>query len=623
MIRSKKLERICIAAAAAALLLSVILIAGCLYFKEPAGQVQTTAVHSFLSDDYADLLFDDSYVHEINLIVSDANWKNMVRFAEDEQYILCDAVIDGERIENIAIRPKGNSSLSAVKSTGSDHFSFKIEFDHYRSDITYHGLDKLALNNLGQDVSCLKDYLTYHMMNEIGIPAPLSSYVMLKLNGEDFGLYLAVEAVEDSFALRNYGENRGNIYKPECFAMENVTPSAFIDTEGTVFSEDYTLLGPGDRADILGTAIRGPFEKAFGSSMEAAALHDMGSDTANYQVFYDGAVFDIDREDRESLAAAIETLNSDPEKAVDYDSVIPYFIVHNFVCNYDGYTGIFVHNYYLREVDGKISMIPWDYNLGFGIFTFQTALTSFMGKDSAYQMELETGDAMDDATGMVNYPIDTPTFTVSVQDRPLLAAVLENETYLERYHEEFEKFLDQFFASGRFEKLFEEARDNIAPYVAEGQTFYTEERFEAAAQAIHDFCILREESIRRQLDGTLPATLNGQSENWENLVDASGVDLASSVTFDSVVFGICSDDVIEILDAAAGDFSHDTKGVEQAVTEAAGDKKKLVSLVGRVIASSSLIKRMLSSALEGPLLFAASVIVLIIARRKARKFRRK
>ncbi len=56
------------------------------------------------------------------------------------------------------------------------------------------------------------------------------------------------------------------------------------------------------------------------------------------------------------------------------DEVLRYFVVHNFVVNGDSYTGSMIHNYYLYEQDGKLSMIPWDYNLAFG---------GFQGSDAA------------------------------------------------------------------------------------------------------------------------------------------------------------------------------------------------------------------------------------------------
>lgn len=122
-------------------------------------------------------------------------------------------------MKNCAIRAKGNTSLSNVKQYGNDRYSFKIEFDHYDDTLTYHGLDKLVLNNNIQDNTLMKDYLTYRMMAYMGVDAPLVSYAFITVNGEDFGLYLALEAVEESFLERNYGADYGELYKPDSISM--------------------------------------------------------------------------------------------------------------------------------------------------------------------------------------------------------------------------------------------------------------------------------------------------------------------------------------------------------------------------------------------------------------------
>lgn len=630
MIRSRKMDLLCLLAIGCAVMIAVLLLLAAAGMSEqnsigPDGGQSTAKGSAYLSTDYVEKLFDDTYVHEIDIRLPQVNWDYMVAHAEEEQYVLCDLVIDGEEQKNAAIRPKGNSSLKAIKTQGSDRFSFKIEFDHYRQDSTYYGLDKLALNNLGQDVSCMKDYLTYHMMNDVGIAAPLSSYVHVTLNGEDFGLYLAVEAIEDSFANRNYGDTYGNLYLPECFAIANVTPKAFINMDTDVYKQSFENLGPGERADLMGTFIRSPFEQCFGEEMEAAALHYVGEDPERYRVFFDASVFDLPKEAKGALIGALKTLNSaeNPEDAMDLESVINYFVVHNFVNNYDGYTGIFVHNYYLREAEGKLSMIPWDYNLGFGIFTVSSAIKSFLGEDTPYQVDLKTGQAMDDSTGMINYPIDTPTFTVDVKERPLLAAVLENAENKEKYHAAFAAFLEHFFESGRFGELYQRAYENITPYVKSGQTFYTPAQFEKAAEAVHDYCILRAESIRRQLDGRLPATLEGQKENYDNLVDASDLDLASSVTFDSLVFGIRSEDVLEILDAVAGEEEHSTEGVTKVLERAGQDSGEIGRILGRVFAGSSLLQKAVISVLGAPILLILSLITLRIALKRVKKYERR
>lgn len=61
----------------------------------------------------------------------------------------------------------------------------------------------------------MKDYLTYQLMAGFGVDAPLCSYVYITVNGEDWGLYLAVEGIEESFLQRNYGSDYGNLYKPD------------------------------------------------------------------------------------------------------------------------------------------------------------------------------------------------------------------------------------------------------------------------------------------------------------------------------------------------------------------------------------------------------------------------
>lgn len=106
-----------------------------------------------------------------------------------------------------------NTSLTTVESYGSDRYSFKIEFDYYDDAINYYGLDKLCLNNIIQDNTYMKDYLTYQLMREFGADAPLCSYSYITVNGNDWGLYLAVEGIEDSFLQRCYGNDHGQLYR--------------------------------------------------------------------------------------------------------------------------------------------------------------------------------------------------------------------------------------------------------------------------------------------------------------------------------------------------------------------------------------------------------------------------
>lgn len=203
----KYMDKICCLA-----LLLALVVTG-VFLNAPSLGIQAAST----AQGYESRLFDTSRVHTIDIVMDD--WEGFLEGCTDEEYELCSVVIDNESYNNVAIRAKGNTSRTQVASYGNDRYSFKIEFDHYDSTISYHGLDKLSLNNIIQDNTYMKDYLTYQMMGYFGVDAPLCSYVYITVNGEDWGLYLAVEGVEESFLERNYGSDYGELYKPDSMSM--------------------------------------------------------------------------------------------------------------------------------------------------------------------------------------------------------------------------------------------------------------------------------------------------------------------------------------------------------------------------------------------------------------------
>lgn len=199
----KWIDRICILAVVLALVITVAFMNG-----ESLGIRSAARAMAYESK-----IFDTSSVHTLDIVMDD--WDEFIEGCEDEEYVPCAVVIDNESFKNVGIRAKGNTSLRNVSSMDSSRYSFKIEFDHYTDGKTYHGLDKLSLNNIIQDNTYMKDYLTYRLMAENGVCAPLCSFVYITVNGEDWGLYLAVEGVEDAFLQRNYGSDTGELYKPD------------------------------------------------------------------------------------------------------------------------------------------------------------------------------------------------------------------------------------------------------------------------------------------------------------------------------------------------------------------------------------------------------------------------
>ncbi len=597
----KHFDKICCVVLAATLILTVLFMNA-----EKFGVQKASTVMGYESK-----LFDTSTVHTIDIIMDD--WDDFTANCKSEEYYTCSVVIDNEAYKNVAIRGKGNTSLTQVEAYGNDRYSFKIEFDHYDSTKTYHGLDKLCLNNIIQDNTLMKDYLTYRMMAEAGVASPLCSYVYITVNGEDWGLYLAVEGIEEAFLQRNYGKIYGELYKPDSQSLgggrgngERFDMDDFLgDTENadtspttqdtTSSNTDTAPQTPGNMqggrmqdgsappelpngdaaADPSAANAQGgmtsPSSEANASGSTAASgqmphgdiIPEMGErmpwgdmpdgdmqgkekggmiigsddvllkyvddDIESYANIFNNAKTDVSDSDKARLITALKRLGcgEDIDDTVDVEKVIKYFVVHNFVLNFDSYTGSMIHNYYLYEKDGQMQMIPWDYNLAFGGF-----------------------ESAGGATELVNYPIDSPVSGGNVEDRPMIAWIFASEEYTELYHGYFAEFISEYFGSGYFEEMIDSVATMIAPYVEKDPTkFCSYEEFEVGAATLKEFCLLRAESITGQLNGTIGSTSSAQSD--DTLIDASDLQIIDMGSMNNTMGGGT--------DTPGGDMGKDVK----------------------------------------------------------------
>lgn len=529
----KIFDKVCIIVIVIALLVTALFMTG--------KGLDITADNS-VSLGYEDTLFDDSYVHTIDIEIDD--WDSFIETATSEEYTSVDVTIDGEKLKNVALRAKGNTSLTTVQQLDSERYSLKLEFDRFQENNTYHGLDKLCLNNLIQDYTMMKDYIAYKLMNEFGVASPLVSYVYVTINGEDWGLFLAVEAVEDSFLERNYGSTYGDLYKPDSMSMGGgrgngggfdmremdfdqmgmknpFERDSDKDSEETSEGSEEKTSGDSENSGFPdgfsgGDFSGGPLDSGgpgeFGMGSSDAKLQYSDDDVDSYSTIFDSSKTIASYKDKKRLIRSLKNLSegiesSDAEEiaeAVDVDAVLRYMVVHNFVVNGDSYTGSMIHNYYLYEEDGLMSMIPWDYNLAYG--TFQS----------------------DDADSAVNDPIDTPlSITEGSTDRPMFAWITSCEEYTELYHEYYENFLSQFYESGYLTNLIDTTYNMIKEYVEKDPTKFCEtSEFETAVETIKEFVTLRCQSIEGQLAGTIGSTDSAQEADPDALIDASSITLS-------------------------------------------------------------------------------------------------
>ncbi len=508
-------------------------------------------------------LFDTSRILQVDIQMEEGKWEEMLANAMAEEYVSCNVEINGQTLYNVGIRPKGNTSLSAIASDPeTDRYSLKLEFDHYVDGQTCLGLDKLILNNNYADATSRKEAIVYDMYQYLGADASLYNYAQVSVNGEYWGVYLALEAVEDSFMLRNFGAENGELYKPEGMELRGVpgmgnapepggdpgvgevpetggTPSMGEATEqrggpgmGNASErgggpgmgeapEPGGVPGMGNAPEPGGVPGMGDFPGRNGPDREGSAREDRFSmknnngadlnytddDLDSYATIWEGEITNTQKEDHRRVVTALEYISQgqEPDRYLDIDNVLKYMAVHTFAVNLDSLSGNMAHNYYLYEYNGKLNIIPWDYNIAFG------------------GMNAGGGRSMmqDSATSMVNDAIDTP-----FQGTDFFDALLENEEYRSQYHAYLQDLVEGYVYGGRFQETYDRISSQINALVETDPTaFYTYEEYRAATEMLYQVVLLRAESIQGQLEGTVPSTDAGQREDASSLVDASAIDV--------------------------------------------------------------------------------------------------
>ena len=581
-----------------------------------------------LSMTYQNTLFDTSSVIEVDIDISEDNWTALLENATAEEYYDCDVTINGTTYEHVGLRAKGNTSLSMVASSDSDRYSFKIKFDEYVDGQSCDGLSKLVLNNNYSDATMMKEALCYDMFAFLGADASLYNYAKVSVNGEYRGVYLALEPVEESFAIRNYGTGYGQLYKPDSMEMggpgkmkdisisqireemgfdadnddtqassdagksdtqassdagksntqassdtsdaDSGSHSASGSAQGTDKNSDTDKNKPsappsassenpsspptdapdgfpedsgvqsGDQSggfnrmdnppsgipggDTDGGTDRNTDKNTSGQSGpgndnppgggfgddSAASLNYIDDELSSYETIWESSVFKSADKDHRRVINALKNICADDAdteslaESMDIDNILRYMAVQTFVVNLDSLSGSMAHNYYLYEDDGQLNIIPWDYNLAFGGF--------------------QSGSASE----TINFPIDTPFSSgVNLADRQFFMALLENETYLAQYHDYLSQLVEEYVNGGGFDSFYDRVTAQIDALVQNDPTsFYTYDEYTAAAAMLKETVALRAASVQGQLDGSIPSTRDGQSEDSSNLLDASSIDLS-------------------------------------------------------------------------------------------------
>lgn len=203
--------------------------------------------------------------------------------------------------------------------------AFKVKFNHSVAGQRFQGLKKLTLNSMVQDDSMVHETLAYAAFRAVGVPAPRTGYAYVRVNGEDYGVYLDVETLDD-VALQSRFATTQHLYEGE-------------------YTNDVVPGGSG------------AFEV------------DEGSDT--------------DRSDLDALIAAVNWPGPWSEQVAplaDLTEMTRQWAVERYIGHWDSYSGwddsafgglYSPNNYYLHsDASGRFSMLPWGADQTWSTFLF-------------------------------------------------------------------------------------------------------------------------------------------------------------------------------------------------------------------------------------------------------------
>lgn len=304
----------------------------------------TEATHGNDTEPNYDVVFPQNQVNTIELKMTAADWSSIradmktLKGADfgaggmgggvgptttEPKYVALSFKFNGKEWYKVGYRLKGNSSLSSIWRAGIYKLPFRLKFDEFEDQYPeiknqrFYGFKELSMSPGFKDNSLIREKVTADIFRMAGIPAAQTAFYKVYI---DFGaglkycgVYTMVEVVDDTMVKKQFGNDEGNIYKPES-TFQTFNQNQFEKKN----NEDLA-----DWSDVRATI---------------TALNDpiRTSNPAQWR--------------------------SNLEKTFNTDHFLKWLAANTTLMNWDTYGGI-AHNHYLyNDPYKKLMWIPWDNN---------------------------------------------------------------------------------------------------------------------------------------------------------------------------------------------------------------------------------------------------------------------
>jgi spore coat protein CotH len=266
----------------------------------------------------AAVLFDDSQLQEIRLVVNPRDWADLKASYQLNTYYPAHFLWRGRVARNVGIRSRGNGSRSGSKP------GLRVDFNRFDPAQQFLGLKSIVLRNHTQDASQLHERVAMRLFARLEMPAPREAHVRLYVNDEYAGLYSVVEAVDKVFLADRFGQDGGHLYEYDSDPGD--APYRFED--------------------------RGPLPSAYSPKPFKPVTHELAPDA-------------------QPIADMVRAIAQTPDSGflrvlssyLDLDRFVAHVAVEAFLAEIDGVLGDWgMNNFYLYRFEGtaRSTIVPWD-----------------------------------------------------------------------------------------------------------------------------------------------------------------------------------------------------------------------------------------------------------------------
>jgi spore coat protein H len=113
------------------------------------------------------------------------------------------------RLEDVAIHVKG---AAGSFRNWDDKPALTINFDKFKKDQRFSGLDKMHINNSVQDGSYFCEMVSAELFRRANVPVARCTHARVELNNRKAGLYVLKEGFDKTFLKRYFENNDGVLY---------------------------------------------------------------------------------------------------------------------------------------------------------------------------------------------------------------------------------------------------------------------------------------------------------------------------------------------------------------------------------------------------------------------------